>query len=95
MEYPDTITVEVTQEDIDHGARSACTGCPVAIAASRISSARAIVGRTGLTLYDYKTGKTARYNTPSQVSDFIATFDNTGPSSVQPFTFTATKVSAA
>ena len=75
------VTVEVTQEDIDRGARGSCYRCPIALAIDRI------VGHpVEVDCIEVK-GCGWRAFLPDEAGDFVEFFDNkTGR--VAPFTFT-------
>lgn len=77
------MTIHVTQEHIDKGERKACCGCPVVLAIREATSEprwrvpahyAAYLGNMVIGL-------------PDSVSDFIETFDASGPSAVSPFSF--------
>lgn len=79
---------EVTQEDIDHGIRYSCCGCPVAMAIGYKLNKLIYVDGYVLSLPSYNTSKIFEYKLfelPQIVKDFIRAFDDR--LKVQPFTF--------
>lgn len=72
------MTIIVTQEDIDKGARNSPCRCPVAIALGRCYK-DVYCGFYTMTL------DVLSIETPKTVSDFIAAFDSGDP--VKPFSF--------
>lgn len=87
-----TVTIEVTQEDIDNGVGGNCAYCPVARAAARAFPDKPMVRVGSNILWVFDTLDTRRprmeYTLPVKASDFIARFDKHGPEAVAPFTFT-------
>lgn len=78
-----TITVEVTQADIDEGERGHCAQCPIAKAMERTTGEVWHVTLFGAFPRD-RYVPTAQI--PSKVQEFILAFDRGEP--VTPFTFT-------
>lgn len=83
MNYPQTLTVEVTAADIKGGFREQCRSCPIALAASRVGN-RPSVGRLWVHFGD--SPNFIRYNLPDVARAFVDAFDAAVP--VKPFTFT-------
>ena len=78
-----TLTVEVTQADIDNGKENDCFACPVALALARAAGRGvAEVDTAFATVNDVST------RLPDDVQVWIANFDCNGPDAVKPFTFT-------
>lgn len=76
------ITVDVTQEDIDHGEIGECETCPIARAISRA------VGKTALVIADnfcFDHNDMTDYPLPKVASDFVRQFDS--GVDVSPFSF--------
>lgn len=74
--------IEVTQDHINKGCRKAIFDCPVAMAIlDKFPQYPVIV------MYNYIEIGYYRCPLPSEVRDFIATFDEYGPSHVKPFSF--------
>ena len=79
-----TITVHVTQQDIDAGERGKCGRCPVALALNRhIAPEQAIVLGRRWQVMDAE--PVVRYRLPLRASVWIFDFDEGLP--VAPFTF--------
>lgn len=82
-----TITVEVTQEDIDEGYPHDCELCPIAMAANRV------LGVTDVQVTKYmkwgyiKCMPTHRFALPDAAIAFMNAYD-VDPMSVTPFSFT-------
>ncbi len=92
---PATLTITVTQRDINVGKAFECHACPIALAARRelrrhgfVNNLVAVGGRIKVKTRRAGT-EVGRYNVPSEASQFMATFDHEGPTKVQPFAFTA------
>lgn len=86
-----TVTIEVTQDDIDQGSPANCTLCPVARAASRVFPGKNVqVGRTYMSVHNTPLSLEGYTEVllPPEVTRFIRTFDQQGRAAVQPFTFT-------
>lgn len=90
--FPDSVTVEVTAEDIAKGEYGNPFRCAVAHALSRTLDAD--VGVTGVDAYAYDSerhdGVLAVYLVSDEAREFILSFD-VDPKSVEPTTFTLTK----
>jgi hypothetical protein len=86
--FPKTITVEVAQQDIDHGVRMSCSKCPVARAIARLYpelfSVR--VDQNDITLCDRPMHVCFSCYLPTDVIDRIQLFDAHGL--MEPFSFT-------
>ena len=79
-----SLTVHVTQEDIDNGERQSCSRCPVARAIARalqVSETRVTVA-SRIAVFDQRV---APLTTPRKVMSFITAFDGERP--VEPFSF--------
>lgn len=77
-----TITVHVTQADINKGLRMSATRCPVALAIARaVQDCDVWVGPSDVRI-DGKTRGLSR-----RVTAWISRFDNHGRRTVKPFTF--------
>lgn len=79
-----TVTVEVTQADLDNGERKLCRSCPVALALQRATGTAWYVEYSGATICR---GGERRVDFPLTVAEFIRDFDDGAP--VQPFSFVA------
>jgi len=78
-----TLTIEVTQEDIDKGCRASPWSCPVALALERANGKQYSVGTKSFNeRFKYYEDS---LNLPEHVQDFILRFDTSKP--VQPFSF--------
>jgi hypothetical protein len=90
-----TITVTVTQEDIDNGMRHTPCACPIALATAREAGTGCdvSVGATRLNIYRAGPASRTRYRLPGDARDFICRFDL--DLSVRPFTFTAEEIPGA
>ena len=76
-----TIEVNVTQGDIDNGARFSCWACPAALAIRRATGDDFVMVRgAGMTIHSQT------YSLPNALAAFVLTFDHGYP--VSPFTFT-------
>jgi hypothetical protein len=84
---PKTLTVHVTQGDIDAGIKVNATSCPVARALRR-QFAWASVGPSTLKVADIAPSPHVRYKLPEEGTAFILAFD-TGED-VSPISFDAT-----
>lgn len=78
-----TITIEVTEEDISTGKREKCFNCPVALAMARHLGQLVKIGS-----FTWKIAGHEPFTLPHKAQRFISSFDNEGPESVCPFTFT-------
>ena len=87
----DTITVNVTQEDIDKGMPCMPSCCPITLAVKREHGFKFV--STGVsyvsTSNDEETPDWTDYYLPSEAQEFIDLFDGEGKHTVEPFTFTA------
>jgi hypothetical protein len=70
---PTTITVEVTQEDINSGIGGCPTGCAIALALHRVGVDKAEVGDRALA--GYYDGRRVRASLPLEARNFILGFD--------------------
>jgi hypothetical protein len=86
----DTITITVTQDDIDNGVRAAPCLCPIALAAQRKYPYVSVGTFTISVGADASREKV--YRMPLKASRFIEDFDQ--GRLVEPFTFTARKCPA-
>lgn len=82
---PQTITVNVTQEDIDEGQRHQCRRCPIALAASMVIP---VAGVTDDIYVDAENDDITFYELPEEAKKFIERFD--ANAKVEPFQFVAT-----
>jgi hypothetical protein len=83
-----SLTISVTQEDIDNGVSFSVCDCPVARAVRRkFPKARVSVGVYTLTIT--ARGRVRSYYLPREAIRFISVFDCRG--NVEPITFTATR----
>lgn len=94
MNFPDTLEITVTEEDIKNGKVMECANCPVALAFKRIYPTlrpSTSIGSTTLFTSEITSeiGLVAEYGHDDAAIIFIGMFDIKRP--VQPFTFTATK----
>lgn len=80
-----TITVNVTQEDIDHGVANNCFKCPIARAVERALPGSDPTVRNFVYLYGTHCGSA---DLPLKAGEFIDRFDNN--ESVSPLTFDLT-----
>ena len=89
---PRTLTISVTQRDIDKGVRSDCAFCPIALAMRRELRRQGFVNNrvhVGGTLHvtTRRAGKVVGgYHLPQQAANFMGSFDNAIV--VNPITFT-------
>ena len=87
MNFPQTVTVEVTADDIAHGKPGRCSSCPIALGVIRsgIGATDIAVGLetcwVSMAHDEHLTG----YEMPDEALDFIDAFDNGRP--VAPFSF--------
>lgn len=80
-----TITINVTQEDIDKGIKNSCFNCALALSAKRaLEDANLSVGAKTI----FWVTKLVDFNLPQVAIDFIKAFDTNQP--VSPFTFDLT-----
>lgn len=96
QDFPDTVTIEVTPEDIAAGVPVTSRYCPIAFAVKRVfpkafsvsvSPIDITIGRGGLV--GRPTDVMAHYRLPMSASRFIRAFDAGGQ--VEPITFEATR----
>jgi hypothetical protein len=87
--FPETLTIKITQEDIDKGVPGSFTFCPIANAVSRNNPDYDV-----RVAYDYVLLKSKRdpdvkvlYHLPREGSDFVDNFDCEEP--VEPISFVA------
>jgi len=78
------VKIEVTQEDIDRGARRSCCNCPIALAVKRLVPHCSEVDVRCGAIYA-KTPELWKADASISVIDFISGFDAGRP--VQPFSF--------
>lgn len=77
-----TVTIDVTQEDIDAGSPNRCRSCPVARAVHRATGKpHIVVTRNEILLSGW-----GRFPLPAIAAEFISEFDAGRP--VSPFSFT-------
>jgi len=76
-----TITVEVTQDDIDHGERGRCQTCPIALALKRATGEAWSV----TDVIVYQVGRPEYAWLPARAEGFVHRFDDC--EQVKPFTF--------
>jgi hypothetical protein len=78
------VTIQVTQEDINHGLAGDCEECPIALALYRALSVAGVrAGTGGVTLY--REGTNAMVALPVAAVRFIGRFDH--DELVEPFEF--------
>ena len=82
-----TVTIDVTQDDIDQGKRENCTLCPIALAAQRVFPGKSIhVSVFNLWVDNSPAAEDGRgYPLPEVACKFLQDFDHGRP--VQPFKF--------
>lgn len=80
-----TITIEVTQEDIDAGRKGNCYLCPIALAAARVFNLDVSVGASWLSVEASNGAEVAMFKLPQAARTFVTLFDGGHP--VAPFTF--------
>ncbi len=86
--FPDTVTVEVTEQDIAEGKPCECRACPLALAFGRaLGRSDAVVDAWGAYV---NTVGLAKYRMPESAFDFMRTFDDMR--SVSPGSFIFTRV---
>ena len=78
-----TVTIDVTQEDIDNGVRAMCDKCPIALAIARKIKCDIYVSTFLTRLYYEDLGLEFSNSTPMYT--FVKNFDQGVP--VQPFSF--------
>jgi hypothetical protein len=84
----ESVTVEVTSDDIANGVKGNCSRCPVALAIARLprfSSHSVTVGLITAVTHDFA-GRETNFIMAEEASSFIGQFDAGKP--VIPFTFT-------
>lgn len=96
MDFPETLTIEVTQDDIENGAPKSAFTCAVALATNRLLGIEAIdtagnlVG-AGVTPNDIEVwdenSVSAVYPLPLEAAGFVRGFDRS-KKGAKPFTFT-------
>ena len=79
------VRIEVMQEDIDKGERTACEFCPVARAVCRALGERLGYAKVDGFSIDLGVWPEEEYRTPAVVNAFIERFDAGEP--VEPFSF--------
>jgi len=79
-----TFTIDVMQEDIDHGEKRKCRKCPVALAVSRATGRESHVGHFVIVV----AGTKADVHTPEIARQFMMAFDQ--DYFVRPFSFPLT-----
>lgn len=78
------VTVQVTEQDVQHGLAGDCEECPIALAIYRaLHDAPVRVGTGGVTIY--REGTNAMVALPGAASRFISRFDH--DEVVEPFEF--------
>jgi hypothetical protein len=80
-----TVTIEVTQEDIEKGERGECEKCALALAVSRVTKYRVEIGLYEAEFYDGPELCVGSSDLPIAAMVFVERFDNGHP--VSPFTF--------
>jgi hypothetical protein len=82
-------TINVTQDDIDHGERCSRKNCPIARAASRVSGLKSPGVMTRfLVLSPGQKGEAYGYlSLPNSAKEFISNFDGRKSVGVGPFSF--------
>lgn len=88
MNFPDTITVSVTQEDIDKGIREDCNRCAIALAVARLYPNSEVLVSSGISISTPEAFQT--YVIPKEAGFFMDKFDD--GEKVEPFTFTTEKL---
>lgn len=79
------VTIEVTQDDIDHGEINHCTECPIARAANRAGLYLPIITDNCISIY-IKTDNTRKcIDLPLEAKVFVLKFDHY--TKVEPFKF--------
>lgn len=87
VDLPDSVTIQVTQKDIDAGSRLKSHCCPIARAGRRAFNGHLCLVDDDLrVVFD---GAAHWYGMPDIARKFVACFDNDGD--VEPFEFVATK----
>jgi hypothetical protein len=90
MNFPQTITISVTADDIAQGKQRDCRRCPIACAVRR-AFPHAVVDVDEADINIWKSGLIAEtfreYVLPDEAREFISAFD--AGESVKPFTFEA------
>jgi hypothetical protein len=90
--FPKTMTIHVTQHDIDNGVRREGRHCPIALAVERRTKSdgtlEPIVLTDGQTTEITDVRGYAQYLGPHEAIDFVADFDDHG--NVEPFSFRMT-----
>lgn len=85
------VTIEVTQECIDHGVAWDCDNCPVARAICKVVTCHAAVSRHGFSLYDEPKGRLlydTGWDKGSIVPEWTRSFDRQlSPVKPVPFNF--------
>jgi hypothetical protein len=81
-----TITVDVTQEDIDGGERGDCKKCPIARALARTKGQSPEVSDFEVSQFRIQYQREGRMLLPEEAQIFVRRFDNKRP--VSPFSFT-------
>ncbi len=80
MELPQSLKIEITEEDISKGRRCSCNLCPTALAVARLLPTRYRV-EVGISFTNIvrtwgdQVKIIATYNNPDVLRDFIKTFD--------------------
>ncbi len=83
-----TITVNVTAEDIEKGKRDSCQNCPIALALGRLINPAIVIAQVAMNTVDFHTSDmkfTGITQLPTIAIQFIFDFDNGGI--VSPFSF--------
>lgn len=81
-----TVTIEVTQEDINAGRRADCRACPIARATKRkVPACHVEVGRYYVVLMTSRVGDSYDFRLPDFARRFVEDFDFGIP--VEPFAF--------
>ena len=86
--YPDQITVNITQADIDNGRQTECRRCPIALASARVFSPRATISVSCAVVVDDHADSVQLYHLSPAAKYWINLFDDYGARFVSPTTLT-------
>lgn len=90
MEYPQKVTINVTQEDIDKATPRSCSACPIALAFMRVFPEHEAFIYTmppQAIISPNIPHESTSYNIPEEAREFIKKYDHNIP--VKPFEFEA------
>jgi hypothetical protein len=92
MNFPDTITIEVTEEDIKKGEPDNCVSCAIALAVRKMFPTCRVDVDEQIRLRENKQNPEwdAHYELPLEAKEFIMRFD--ARCEVKPFSFVSTKL---